>query len=112
MTWVWGAEPEQAFRDVKEGLVSAPVLGHSMPNKPYHVYSDASDVAIGASLQKIQPIAVKDLKGTKIYDKIIDAHAKGKPVPKIACQALKNMNDIPDPNQWAEKVEDTIVHVE
>jgi RNase H-like domain found in reverse transcriptase len=77
-TWVWGAEQEQAFKDVKEGLISAPVLGHLMPNKPYCVYSNASDVAIGASLQQIQPIAIKDLKGTKIYDKIIDAVSKRK----------------------------------
>jgi hypothetical protein len=83
-----------------------------MPDKPYHIYSDTSDVAIGASLQQIQPIAIKDLKGMKIYNKIIDAHTKGKPVLKIAHQASKNTNDIPNPNQWAEKVEDMIVHVE
>jgi hypothetical protein len=34
MTWVWGAEQEQAFEDIKEGLISAPVLGHLMPDKP------------------------------------------------------------------------------
>jgi RNase H-like domain found in reverse transcriptase/Reverse transcriptase (RNA-dependent DNA polymerase) len=111
-TWVWGAEQEQAFKDIKEGLISAPVLGHPMPDTPYCIYSDASDVAIGASLQQVQPIAVKDLKGTKIYNKIIDTHAKDEPIPRIAHQALKNTNDVPNPNQWAEKVEDTIVHVE
>jgi hypothetical protein len=90
----------------------APVLGHLMPDKPYHIYSDVSDIAIGASLQQIQPIAVKDLKGMKVYNRIIDAHAKGEPVPKIARQASKNTNDVPDPNQWAENVGDTTVHVE
>jgi RNase H-like domain found in reverse transcriptase len=110
--WVWGAEQEWAFKDVKEGLISAPILGHPMPDKPYRIYSNASDIAIGASLQQVQPIAVKDLKGMKIYDKIIDTHAKGEPIPRIAHQASKNTNDMPNPNQWAEKVEDTIVHVE
>jgi RNase H-like domain found in reverse transcriptase len=87
-TWVWGAEQEWAFEDIKEGLVSAPVLGHPMPDKPYHIYSNTSNIAIGASLQQVQPIAVKDLKGMKIYDKIIDTHAKGKPIPRIAYQAM------------------------
>jgi hypothetical protein len=89
-----------------------PILGHSMAARPYCIYSDASDIAIGASLQQVQPIAVKDLKGTKLYDRILAAHAKGEPVLKIAHQASKNMNDVPNPNPWAKDMEDTIVHVE
>jgi RNase H-like domain found in reverse transcriptase len=47
----------------------------------------------------------------KWYDRIIDTHAKGELVPKIACQASKNTNDVPNPNQWAENM-DMMVHME
>jgi hypothetical protein len=88
------------------------MLGHSMADKLYCIYSNASDVAIGASLQQVQPISVRDLKGTKIYDKILAAHMRGEPVPKLAHQASKNTNNMPEPNPWAEDIEDTIVHIE
>jgi RNase H-like domain found in reverse transcriptase len=69
--WSWTAEHESAFRDLKQGLTEAPVLGHPMTGCPYRIYSDASDMAIGASLQQVQPIKLKDLQGLKSYDHMI-----------------------------------------
>jgi hypothetical protein len=110
--WSWQAEQELAFEDVKNGLVSAPILGHPMPSLPYRVYSDASDVAIGASLQQVQPLAVGSLRGTKTYDLIKEAQKRGDPVPQVARPASKNTDDVPAPGPWAPSFDDTIVYVE
>lgn len=40
------------------------MLGHPVLGAPYRLYTDASDIAIGASLQQIQEILVGDLKDT------------------------------------------------
>ena len=110
--WAWGAEQELAFVDLKQSLASAPVLGHPMAGLPYRVYSDASDVAIGASLQQVQPIALRDLRGSKVYDRILAAFKANEPVPQVARRASKRTNDVPASGAWSTDVEDTIVHVE
>jgi len=46
--WNWGRIQEEAFQRLQQALASAPVLGH-----PFWIYSDASDVAIGACLQQV-----------------------------------------------------------
>ena len=112
VSWTWGAEQENAFVDIKEALTQAPVLGHPMPERPYRIYSDASDVAIGASLQQVQPIALKDLKGTKLYDRVLMTYQKGEPVPQLVRRASKTTDDTPEPGPWAADVEDTTVFVE
>lgn len=50
----WGTEQASAFEDLKQALISAPVLG--LPNRedPFILDTDASDQAIGASLVQIQ----------------------------------------------------------
>ena len=82
-----------------------------MAGLPYHIYSDASDVAIGASLQQVQPITLRDLKGSKIYDRVIAAFTAKEPVPQVAHWASKWMNDVPTPGAWESNVDDMIVHV-
>ena len=79
--WNWGRMQEEAFRRVQKALTLAPVLGHPMQGRPFRIYSDASDVAIGACLQQVQPIHLRDMKGTKIYAFVIEAHSKGLSVP-------------------------------
>jgi RNase H-like domain found in reverse transcriptase len=110
--WSWGAEQESAFRDLKLGLMEAPVLGHPMAGQLYRVYFDASDIAIGASLQQVQPIKLKDLLGSKAHDKVMFTYKAGGPIPQLACQASKQIHDVPKPGSWEDKVEDTVVFVE
>jgi hypothetical protein len=68
--WTWGKEQQQVFDLCKQVLVNAPVRAHAMPGRPYRIYSDACDYALAAILQQVQPILVKDLRGTKAYEKI------------------------------------------
>lgn len=46
----WGPEQQEAFNALKLALTQAPVLAHPDWNKPYILYTDASDKAVGAIL--------------------------------------------------------------
>lgn len=67
--WRW-AEPQQAaFEQLKQALVSAPVLAMPDPALPYEVYTDASQFALGAVLLQnqghgLQPVAYLSRKLT------------------------------------------------
>ena len=103
---------KEAFELCKQVLTEAPVRAHAMPSRPYRVYSDACDYGLAAILQQIQPIQMRDLKGTKTYDRLVKAHRKGDPVPSLVAQVAKNDPDVPPPGEWANDPEDTIVYVE
>ncbi|CAI5467927.1 unnamed protein product [Closterium sp. Yama58-4] len=65
--FVWGEEAEAAFQELKQLLVSPPVLRIADPSKPFEVVTDASDFAIGAVLLQdfgngLQPIAYESRK--------------------------------------------------
>lgn len=50
----WTDEAEAAFKQLKECLTSPPVLGYPQFDKPFKIYSDASNWAIGAVLAQDQ----------------------------------------------------------
>ena len=110
--WEWGKDQEPAFCNVQKALASALVLGHPMCGHPFWVYSDVSDVAVGACLQQVQPIHLGDMKGTKIHDFALEAHWRGLSIPQIAKLALTHTPDVPPPGQWAQPLKDTILQVE
>ena len=83
-----------------------------MHGHPFRVYSDMSDVAIGACLQQVQPICLGDMKGTKIHDFTLEAHWRGLSIPQIAKLASTHTPDVPPPGQWAQPLEDTMLQVE
>jgi hypothetical protein len=64
----WEEAKHHAFESAKEALQTSPVLGHPIQGLPYCLYTDASDEALGCSLQQSQPIEVSDLKGTRVHD--------------------------------------------
>ena len=51
--FTWSQECEQAFVTLKRKLTQAPVLVHPMHDRPYHLYVDASDFAVGAVLAQV-----------------------------------------------------------
>src|SRR6266478_2597089 len=110
--WEWGKDQETAFCNVQKVLASAPVLGHPTQGHPFQVYSDASNVAVGACLPQVQPICLGGMKGTKIHDFVLEAHQRGLSVPQIAKPASTHTPDVPPPGQWAQPLEDTILQVE
>ena len=63
----WTSLQQQAFDNLKQQLISAPVLSIPDPTKPFTVTTDASDFAIGAVLsqdhgQGEQPVAYESRK--------------------------------------------------
>ena len=60
----------------------------------------------------MQPISIRDLKGTKIYDRLRKAFDKKESIPHLVTVLSKNRNDVPTTGEWAVNFEDTIVHVE
>ena len=110
--WNWEAHHEVAFQQAKEALTVAPVLAHLEAGKPYCLYTDASDYALGAALQQVQQIRVKDLQHTEVYEKLKKAHANGLPVPSLVTKLVKEIDERPLPPQWGDSFKETEVYVE
>ena len=110
--WHWGAEQEHAFQAAKTALRVSLVLGHPMEGLPYRLYTDASDEALGCSLQQIQPIKVSDLKGTRTYDRLKKSFDNGLPVPRLVSAMSSKGKDYVFKDEWASSLDDTVVHVE
>ena len=92
--------------------VSVPVRGHLEPGQAYRLYTDASDYAIAGALQQVQYIAIKDLKGTRTYKRLQEAHVKGDEVPDLITRLSKEFNDKRPIPGWGMNWEDTSVPVE
>ena len=110
--WHWDAEHETAFQEAKETLARAPVLGHPMQKLPYRLYTDASDIALGACLQQVQPIAVGDLKGSPVYDRLQKAWEMGVSVPKLFKSLTDDVKEGATDAEWGTTLDETVVYVE
>ncbi|KJE98320.1 hypothetical protein CAOG_09214, partial [Capsaspora owczarzaki ATCC 30864] len=50
--FVWSAECEKSFRAIQQALVQAPVLAYPDTSRPFEIFSDASDLALGGVLMQ------------------------------------------------------------
>ncbi|KAJ7861556.1 ankyrin repeat-containing domain protein [Mycena olivaceomarginata] len=75
------------------------------------LYSNASDFALGASLQQIQPVQIKDLQGPAIYKRLRGAWDANLPVPRLFVNLVKDVTE-GGKDEWAKDFDDTVVHVE
>jgi hypothetical protein len=110
--WEWTDLHTEAFELCKQVLTNAPVRGYAVPGSPYRLYSDACDFGLAAILQQVQKIQLKDLKGTKIYEKCEKAFSAGEPVPSLVIQISKTDNDVPPSEPWGTSLEETWVYIE
>jgi hypothetical protein len=110
--WEWRAEHEIAFLQAKDTLSAVPILGHPIQGTPYRLYTDASDYAIGTSLQQVQPIRVADLKGTVAYERLQAAWDAKVQVPKLFMMLTKEVEEMGKEDVWGATLDETVVHVE
>ncbi len=63
VSWTWGNTQEKAFQALKEAVIRSPVLAARDPRLPVEAHTDASDRAIGATIEQrydcghTQPVA-------------------------------------------------------
>ena len=110
--WKWSEIEQEAFDLAKEALVNSPVRAYAIPGRGYRLYSDACDIGIACILQQVQPMFIKDLKGTSIYVKLKSAYDKGSPLPRVTPNISKTILDVPEPGAWADNFEETEIFVE
>lgn len=53
-TYDWRGEHQEAFEVLRDRLCDTPVLAYPDPNLPFILYTDASDVGVGAVLSQVQ----------------------------------------------------------
>jgi hypothetical protein len=112
-TWRWTILEQEAFELSKKVLTNAPVRAFAIPGRGYRLYTDACDYGLGAILQQVQPIKIKDLRGTKVYEKLKKAYQEDRPVPKLVndiddLEPLRKKEEI----DWDKNFEETEVEVE
>ena len=66
----WTSQTERAFKQSKEKLKEAITIAYCDPNKPMHLYADASDHSLGAVLTQ------KYIIEGKSYDRILGVYSK------------------------------------
>jgi len=108
----WTDELQKCFELIKSALVSVPVRGHPEPGQAYRLYTNASEYAITGALQQVQYIAIKDLKGTRAYKRLQEAHRKGEKVPDLITRLSKEFDDKRPILNWESNWEGTKVPVE
>ena len=52
--WQWAAKHEEAFQQLRQAMVEAPVLALPNAHDPFILDTDASDMAVGAELSQVQ----------------------------------------------------------
>jgi hypothetical protein len=110
--WHWNEDCQEAFEISKQVLQSSPVLAYAQPGKGYRLYSDACDYGVAAILQQVQAIKVKDLRGTKLYERLRKAYDSKIPVPSLVV-AVSSKYEAPLPiREWVDQFDETIVDIE
>ena len=110
--WKWEKEEQNVYDLCKQVLTQAPVRAHAMPGLPYQIYSDACDFALAAILQQVQPIKIRELRGTKMYELLERAFKAKEPIPDLVMHLVKQNSDVPQQGEWDKDFENTTVYVE
>jgi hypothetical protein len=61
VTWDWGARQQEAFDQIKQALCRGVMLHHLKPGRPIKVYTDFSNLGIGALMTQVNDEGVEEL---------------------------------------------------
>ena len=112
MKWEWTEVHSEAFELCKQVLVNAPVCRYAKPGSPYRLYLDTCDFGLATILQQVQRIQLKDLKGTKAYERCEKDFEAGQLIPSLVVQITKLDNDVPKNGSWGKTLDETWVYIE
>ena len=73
---------------------------------------DAYDFGLATTLQQVQRIQLKDLKGTKAYEHCEKAFEAKQPILSLVVQITKLDNDVPKNGSWGQTLDETWVYIE
>ncbi|QRV83408.1 Retrovirus-related Pol polyprotein from transposon [Ceratobasidium sp. AG-Ba] len=112
--FVWGPGQKEAFRLIKEALTSAPIMAYPIPEDPYRLYTDASEIGLSGCLQQIQLMKIKDLDKTRAFERLEKAYKSKSPIPKLCTAVPKDEHVVARGDiEWnSENWLETIVPVE
>ncbi len=110
--WEWKDGHQQAWELGKLALQNAPVLDHPIEGLPYRLYTDASDIACGCTLQQVQKIKITDLKGTKAYDILLKAWNSKSEILQLYNKVMTKVKHHEYKQQWGDGFEKTEVWAE
>ena len=103
--WEWTEVHSEAFELCKQVLVNTPVCGYVKPGSPYRLYSDACNFGLA------QRIQLKDLKGTKSYERCEKAFEAEQLIPSLVVQITKLDKNVPKNGNWGKTLDETWVYV-
>jgi hypothetical protein len=109
--WTWDSLYQETYKSCKLALNSMPILGLPPSEKEYHLSNDANDFCIGAVLQQVQPIKIRDLQGTQLYDQLWQLHRTGDPPPQLVIIPTRDERR-PKPMAWNDEFNETEVCIE
>nr|GFC92017.1 transposon Ty3-G Gag-Pol polyprotein [Tanacetum cinerariifolium] len=66
--FVWNEEEEKSFEELKQRLVSAPVLTLSSGSSGFQIYSDASKKGLGCASLRVEPDLISRIKEAQKAD--------------------------------------------
>ena len=63
-------------------------------------------------MQQVQLIAIKDLKGTRVHKRLLEADTKGEPVPELVVRLSKEHDNRRPSPAWLLDWEETLIPVD
>ena len=89
----WGESQQQAFQMLKEALISDQVMAHPQTDKPYLLYTDACDYAIGAILCQLDDQGV-ERPVVYLSKQLSDTQKRWSCVEKEAYSVVTSLNQL------------------
>ena len=87
-TWHWGELEQRAFEDLREALVSDPILAYPSFDRTFILTTDASDFGIGAILQQVDDAG--RLHPVAFYSRTLSDVERRYPPSERECLAIVN----------------------
>ena len=86
VSFVWNEKRQKAFEEIKKRMMMAPIVAYPNFEKPFILYTDASEEGIGAVLHQ------KDDQGKEriiaCASRVLNQYEKNYPITKKECLAI------------------------